>query len=726
MLLIAAAALSTATAQNIIKPSVKTKTSFAIVIDNKSYEEAKDAVEAYRRVVEKDGLGTYIVSDDWKKPEDIRAILQQFHSDKNSPLEGVVLVGDIPIPMIRDAQHMTSAFKMDQRRNWQWSSIPSDRYYDDFGLKFDFLKQDSIKPLYFYYSLRYDSRQVIKSDIYSARMKPLEKGKKDKYTQLRDYLNKVVAERTSNPSNKIDYLTMARGHGYNSESKVAWSGEQLALREQFPNVFRPGHEVKFIDFESYWPAKPYYLNEVQRPELDIMLFHHHGAEDTQYLNGYKNTSDAQTSIENVKLYLRSKVLAAVKKGKSKDEAINQYVEWLGVPREWCETAFDPKLVEQDSIMNLSLDIHVSDVLETTPNARFVMFDACYNGSFYEDQNIAGAYIFNDGKTIVTQGNTVNALQDKWPDEFIGLMDAGVRVGQWHKYVQYLETHIVGDPTYRFANSVDPKLNINEALTLKENDVNYWRGLLNHESADVQAIAMRVLYDNGYNGLSKILKDKYFSSPYGVVRMEAVELLALLGGQDLVDVLKATVLDSYELVRRLSVDYIGQYGSDELASAVATSMVKDNTSKRVQFKVSSAVKLMNTDVIKAELTKAVENLPLYDRKEIEADFKMLDSTAESRRVDLDSLRSKTTTKRTLNFELSIYRNNPSNQALDVLFAFVKDKDRDSDLRLKLIEAFGWYNYSERKAEIITVLDQLQAEEQNLVLKHEMIKTINRLR
>jgi len=34
--------------------------------------------------------------------------------------------------MIRDAQFLTSAFKMDQKRPWQQSSIPSDRYYDDF------------------------------------------------------------------------------------------------------------------------------------------------------------------------------------------------------------------------------------------------------------------------------------------------------------------------------------------------------------------------------------------------------------------------------------------------------------------------------------------------------------------------------------------------------------------------------------------------------------------
>ena len=36
-----------------------------------------------------------------------------------------------------------------------------------------------------------------------------------------------------------------------------------------------------------------------------------------------------------------------------------------------------------------------------PNARFILFDACFNGSFHLDDNIVGSYIFNKGKTIAT-------------------------------------------------------------------------------------------------------------------------------------------------------------------------------------------------------------------------------------------------------------------------------------------------------------------------------------
>lgn len=40
---------------------------------------------------------------------------------------------------------------------------------------------------------------------------------------------------------------MARGHGYNSEDPLAWSGEQIALREQLPQIFKSGNTVKFYD-----------------------------------------------------------------------------------------------------------------------------------------------------------------------------------------------------------------------------------------------------------------------------------------------------------------------------------------------------------------------------------------------------------------------------------------------------------------------------------------------
>ncbi|MCF0174981.1 MAG: HEAT repeat domain-containing protein, partial [Bacteroidales bacterium] len=144
-----------------ISPNIKSKTSFAIIIDKATYTALEDKVAAYRDAIEADGLATWIVAEEFKSPEAVKAEILRLRSDKKMPLEGVVFIGDIPVAMIRDAQHLASAFKMNQENKWTASSIPSDRFYDDFDLKFDFLKQDENIPSYFYYSLAGESTQYV-------------------------------------------------------------------------------------------------------------------------------------------------------------------------------------------------------------------------------------------------------------------------------------------------------------------------------------------------------------------------------------------------------------------------------------------------------------------------------------------------------------------------------------------------------------------------------------
>ena len=148
LLAITALCLQDMQAQTVVHPSIKTKTTFAIVVDQKSYDEAKSEIDAYRTSIEKEGLGTYLLIDDWKRPEPIREQLVKLHENEKTPLEGCVFIGDIPIPMIRDAHHLSSAFKRSPKANWQKSSVPSDRYYDDFGLKVSIRPTTGIKPLY--------------------------------------------------------------------------------------------------------------------------------------------------------------------------------------------------------------------------------------------------------------------------------------------------------------------------------------------------------------------------------------------------------------------------------------------------------------------------------------------------------------------------------------------------------------------------------------------------
>ena len=145
------------------------KTTVAVVVDDQTYAAIPAAVDAYVKAVGNDVREGVLVVDKWHHPDSIKAELVKLYAEQ--ALEGAVFVGEIPIPMLRDAQHFATAFKMFQNRNWLDSSIPSDRFYDDFDLKFDYIKQDPTNRLAHYYSLRADSPQEITCDIYSARIK---------------------------------------------------------------------------------------------------------------------------------------------------------------------------------------------------------------------------------------------------------------------------------------------------------------------------------------------------------------------------------------------------------------------------------------------------------------------------------------------------------------------------------------------------------------------------
>lgn len=712
-------------AQTVVDPTVKSPTSFAIVIDSESYSQTKDAVHAYRNVIEKDNLATYIIVDDWKSPDDIKNILIKLYNNKKQPLEGTVFIGDIPIPMLRDAQHLSSAFKMDQERyNWDRSSIPSDRFYDDFDLKFDFLKQDEDSTKFFYYSLRADGAQRLNSDIYSARIMPYDNERADKYTQLKSYLEKVVQERTDNKENVLNQLSMARGYGYNSESKASWAGEQMALKEQFPLVFSTKGRAKFMDFDSRWPVKEYYLHEVQRPDLDVMLFHHHGGKDMQYLNGYKSGSDHNTSINNIKLYARSKIRSVARK-KTKEEAMQQYIDFLNIPPSWVEDTFDSAQIAEDSIMNLSLDIHVNDIRNMSPQARFIMFDACYNGSFHYYENIAGEYIFNSGNTLVTQGNTVNVIQDKWPDEFLGLLAAGLRVGTWSQHVHYLETHLIGDPTFRFANSSNIAFDINKEIHTQRTNNKFWLKQLDHTNVDLQAMALRKLYDNNYASISNLLKQTYMESNSMIVRAEAFFLLSKLDDENFIDVLAMAATDSYELIRRFAVEFIAKNGAERLIPAYLENVFWDTTSERSIYRQQTYMQLLNLDELKKQIQT---NKSLYNNdKKVEELLASIERQNKAYERNMEVIMSKDTTIKAKDkiFDIRRFRNHPDTKAIDMLLQLVHDVSEDDKVRIVALEALGWYNYSYRRDDIVEGLKPL-VDDINTTISEEALKTINRLK
>jgi hypothetical protein len=675
---------------------------FAIVVDEKSYAEARNELDAYADALRKDGLEPILLVDRWKRPEGIRDELKRLYNEKNHPLEGAVFVGDIPIAMIRDAQHLTSAFKMDQDRyKWNRSSVPSDRFYDDFDLQFDFLKQDSLQKDFFYYSLKPNSSQRLRPEIYTGRIKPF--NTPNKYNDLRAYLKKVV--RIREEQNPVDHLLYFGGHGYNSESMMARVDEKISLLEQFPWLKKQQSGIEYIDYSMETFIKGRLLSEMKDDKLDIALLHHHGDTDLELLSAMPQTSGVTEQIEGVKYYLRSKLRSAYDSKKDTLETMQGYMKWLSVPQSWFAGSFDVAVQQRDSVYNYNMDTHIADVQAAHPNARFVILDACFNGSFQLDEYIAGAYLFNDGNTVAVQANSANSLQDKWANELLGLMGQGVRVGQWSRLVGYLETNLLGDPAFHF-QAVDPKSDWNQAITTQYANTSYWLKQLESPYPEIQVLSLHLLYANKWSGLPDLLLKTFKESSDGVVRMECLRLLTGYNDDRFLECLMLAIDDSYELIQRQALFLMGKSGNPKLIPSLVKVAMRNNTSDRVNFVTKESLSFFP----EKDLLSTFDSL--YDK---EAHFfnsdsvriqirKSISSNATKWIDDVEDLLSPKTSTKLVKSGIRGMRNNTMHLFADQLCQMAKT-EKDEYLQRILIEALGWFNISYKKPVIIATCKEL---------------------
>ena len=492
--------------------SCSKRAGIAIVIDPASEKEASEELAGYEASLKADGYDVIRLSEQWESPDVIREKLKQLYN--KGKIGGAVFIGDIPIPMIRDAQFFTSAFKMDQSRPRKESSVPSDRFYDDFDLTFDYLGKDEDGDPYFYYSLTSGRSVPLQADIFSGRIRPTDTEASTRYEKLRLYLKKA-AEAHKNP-NRLDHIFIFTGSGSIAESKQAHIDEQFSMKEHFPWLSTLPDAISYIDHKDYDPLKPRVKNELMRPELDIAFLHHHGDYDTQYF----------------------------------------------------------KVKKED---NLTLE----EFGPFRPEAKLVVMDACYNGAFNMEDCIANEYIFQPGGTLVAWGGTVNVLQDKWPDEFIGLIAQGYPIGEINRSSPYLEMHVVGDPTFKFK---------------KEYVSN---------SADKACLDIR-FGNSSADRLLKILKE----SPVSIERHEAFNtIIRRCDRQAKLEAIRIALSDNSEQVQREAVNCFAPMGDDELIPLVARLAADNNVSPRLRQNTYESLQFFPKEKMRPAIFAALDSLAL---------------------------------------------------------------------------------------------------------------------
>ncbi len=698
---------------------------FAIVIDSKSYEEAKDEVLAYASAVETyDGLKTTIVVDRWGIPDSIRAELIRLHSRKKAPLAGAVFVGDIPIPMVRDAQHMTSAFKMRQSQPREESSVPSDRYYDDFGLKFDFLDKDPQRQ-YFYYSLRADGDQRIHPDIFSGRIRPTDANGTSRYVKLRDYLRKAIAVKSQGSS--LDRMFYFSGHGYISESKVARIDEKTAYLEHFPWMRGRRNVISYVDHTDQNPIKERLMNEVMRTDLDLAILHHHGYFDTEYLNSSQQVQTVREAKEFIVRNCREHVYAAMQNGRNADSLRLAMEQRFSLPASWLQDALSDSLALADSAYEALSDLHLEDfgVYGYKPNVPVVFIDACFCGSFHQDDCIANEYIFQPGGTVAVVANTVNALQDKWSDRLVGLTALGGCVADAVRFSGFLESHVIGDPTFSYKPS-GAQYDINALLL--ENKPSVWRKLLKKDIPDIQSLALDRLTALGGISSSELL-DIYRQSPYGIVRMQALLSLSSIHDDNFITCLEEASQDSYEFVQRQAIRYFAESGDSRLIPSLIRLCISNNTSVRCNFNASNALACFPKDALLKEFALQFDDASVqYIRKD---SVRTLIETAIVHSADriaheVDSLIDNgVDDSKYMESMLRAMRNNLPHHLVPKLLDYSR-KAKDEELQVVLWEMLGWHPLSCHAWEMAS--EALKVSEDAAMpvrVRNEALKTYNRL-
>lgn len=674
---------------SVIKCNAKTATSFAIFIDSKSFLECKDEVLAYKNILEQEGLGTYILYANWSDPNMVKNEIDKLAS-KKPQLEGMVFIGDIPIVRIRKGQHMTTAFKMNEITfPMNEASVPSDRFYDCPTLKFNFVKRDSVNNNWFYYNLSEKGAQYLSPAYYSARMvvPPIlvKATGIDKYTLLRRYLLKVIAaHKENNPLDKFIYFA---GHGYNSDCLTAWRQQSIAFKSHFPYAYKEAEGNKFLNFRQEEYIKYTLFTEMQRPNVDVFMFYEHGAPDKQYISGDGSLAGITENIENIKGYALS--LFKKTKPEKREAFVKDVCNHFSLPH----SLFTDKNVEIYALMghknSVEGAISLEDLTNLKTSAKFTMFNACYNGSFHQPGYIAGYHIFNDGKTVVTQGNTVNVLQDKWADQLIGMLSLGIRIGFWQKEVITLESHLVGDPTFRFfANKPNT---FNNDLVFKATDETYWRGLLKEKRGIIRALAIKQLQKCYLIGslkntqlFSREILDIFNTDLNMVVRMQALNALTVCADANLTSAVLKGLYDPYELIRRQSAHLSGKIGDTILFNELKNIIKNSDEVQRVGYAAQSSLQCFST---KKQIDLKSPNL-------------------------LDDIRR--------------LRNYPSHFQVDNLLNILNNPSVYIDTRVILCEALGWYNYSIFRKKIINALEvSLKQDTNPLELKAEIVKTLKRL-
>lgn len=351
-------------------------------------------------------------------------------------------------------------------------------------------------------------------------------------------------------------------------------------------------------------------------------------------------------------------------------------------------------------------------------------DACFNGSFHRDSSIANAYIFSPGRTVAVLANSVNVLQDKWVDRYVGLTGLGMSVGNLAKYAPYLEQHLIGDPTFRFA-SADKRIDVDELL--RQDSPATWKRLLSdNRYPALQALAVEKLFRRGDLSSADLLRI-FRESDSHQLRMQAFVNLTECRDDNFIEAIALGMSDNYEMVERFAANMLAKSGDERLIPAMIASAIRNNTSERVEFSLKQAMPMFDGEKLIAEFERQFPETNYIDSETVHRLIRhSIEVNAKRWTATMKSVMDPERTKKGRMQDIRAMRNYHVHFMVPELLDYMRRSD-DPEVQQAMLEAFGWFTLSVRRDEIArTALDMSRDESLAPAVRSEALKTYNRLK
>lgn len=634
---------------------------FAIVIDSKTFSKVKNNVFEYRDALSKDGLDAYIISGEWENPDQVREEIRRVYLKNQKNFEGIVLVGDIPVVMIRNAQNMTRRFKMNENLFEKGrSSVPSDRFYDDLGLEFEFISKSKRvngadgRELFFY-DLKPESRQYLAPDFYSGRiMYPAGIGG-DKYKAIGDFLARAAAAHLNPP--KMKDMLLSRGALSEGEDPQARSGVVEMLRDQIPFLEYPSRLLA-IDFsKDYDPVTDNLLRALKSNRFSIFYYRGHG-----------NYGEMQPGF--------------LGKGD----------------------------ITEDRIRTLPVQMN------------YIILNSCFNGALHRGKDIAGAFLFSKGNVLAVQAVSINSWQDEWMSRYMGIIYGGARVGEYHRLAPLLERNIIGDPTFHFASCYD--YDLKDQTVLKAEDEQYWTACLERgfppqaegsRNNSLSCVAINRLQAMGKLSSSEIVQRSLKTISPSVSLEYIMQVYGMFGkgyspevSEDLVKMFRYGLGSNAEFVVRQTAVIELFYSDPVLCQALIESMNSSIRLRRNRCKgfTEEALGMMPPEIVDSILATSPTRQNAKLCSEVK---KAVEAGQKHKRTELMILTdTHTETARRVLHAIAV-KNWPYPDQIPLYLQMIANKSLNTELRLHLADGLGYFDYSYKKGEVIDGVRKLLEDE-----------------